>query len=140
MKRMQYVVVISLAVAAGIFHAQAQPSPGASPAPSISEPQTAFGALLGRWVRPDGGYVISIKAVDAGGKLDASYANPNPLPFHTATATGDGGTLKLFFELRAGGYNGSTYTLDYDATRDQLKGVYYQAVAKQTFEVVFIRK
>jgi hypothetical protein len=141
MKLMQY-VVMSLAVATGISQAQAQaqPLPDAPAAPSISEPQTAFGALLGRWVRPDGGYVISIKAVDAGGKLDASYANPNPLPFYTATATGDGGTLKLFFELRVGGYNGSTYTLNYDPIRDQLKGVYYQAVAKQPFEVVFIRK
>jgi hypothetical protein len=55
-------------------------------------------------------------------------------------ATADGGTLKLFFELRAGGYNGSTYTLSYDAAGDRLKGTYYQAVAKQTFEVVFVRK
>jgi hypothetical protein len=38
--------------------------------------------------------------------------------------------LKLFFELRAGGYNGSTYTLAYDPANDQIKGVYYQAVAK----------
>jgi len=49
-----------------------------------SGPQIAFGVLAGRWVRSDGGYVISIKAVDAGGKLDASYANPGPLPFYTA--------------------------------------------------------
>ena len=83
--------------------------------------------------------MISIKAVDAGGKLDASYANPSPLPFHTAQATRDAGALKLFFELRAGGYNGSTYTLNYDAASDQLKGVYYQAVARQKFEVVFVR-
>jgi hypothetical protein len=48
--------------------------------------------------------------------------------------------LKLFFELRAGGYNGSTYTLNYDAAGDRLKGTYYQAVAKQTFEVFFVRK
>jgi hypothetical protein len=96
--------------------------------------------LRGRWVRPDGGYVISIKSIDAGGRLDAGYANPNPLPFHTATATEDGGTLKLFFELRAGGYNGSTYTLNYDAAADRLQGTYYQAVAKQTFEVLFVRK
>jgi hypothetical protein len=114
MKLMQY-VVMSFALATGISQAQAQPLPGAPTAPSISEPQTAFGALPGRWIRPDGG-------------------------FYTATATGDAGTLKLYFELRAGGYNGSTYTLNYDATRDQLKGMYYQAVAKQTFEVVFIRK
>jgi hypothetical protein len=83
--------------------------------------------------------VIGIKAVDASGKLDASYANPSPLPFYTAEVTSEGGALKLLFELRAGGYYGSTYTLKYDAASDQLKGVYYQAVAKQKFEVVFVR-
>jgi hypothetical protein len=139
MKPMYYIVV-SLAMATGVPSAQAQPLPGAPAAPSLSEPQAAFAALPGRWVRPDGGYVISIKSVDAGGKLDASYANPNPLPFSVATATADGGTLKLVFELREGGYNGSTYTLTYDAASNQLKGQYYQAVAKQTFEVVFVRK
>ena len=108
----------------------------ASPDPSSLAP---FGPLPGRWVRLDGGYVITIKAVDVNGKLDAGYANPSPLPFYTAVATSDGGVLKLFFELRAGGYGGSTYTLTFDATGDQLKGVYYQAVAKQSFEVVFVR-
>lgn len=135
-------VVMSLAVAAGISQAQAQlqPLPNTSPSSSISAPQTPFSALPGRWVRPDGGYVITIKSVDADGKLDASYANPNPLPFYAATATEDGGMLKLHFDLRAGGYNGSTYTLTYDAAGDRLKGTYYQAVAKQSFEVVFVRK
>lgn len=139
MKSTHY-IVLSLAIATGIPSAQAQPLPGVPAAPSISKSQTTFGVLTGRWVRPDGGYVISIKSVDAGGKLDASYTNPNPLPFYTATATADGATLKLFFELRAGGYNGSTYTLNYDAATDQLKGVYYQAVANKSFEVVFVRK
>lgn len=99
----------------------------------------AFAALPGRWVRPDGGYVISIKSVDAGGKLDAAYANPNPLPFSRAEATLEGKTLKLFFEIRAGGYNGSTYTLTYDPAADVLKGVYYQAVVQQKFDVFFTR-
>ncbi len=89
-----------------------------------------FGALQGRWVRPDGGYVINIKGVDAAGKLDASYANPNLLPFARAEATRDAKTIRLFFKLRAGGYNGSTYTLTYDQANDVLKGVYYQAVAQ----------
>jgi hypothetical protein len=123
--------------------AQAQTLPkmtSDTPYTVASGPQAGFGVLAGQWVRPDGGYVISIKAVDAGGKLDASYANPSPLPFYTAEATRDGSALKLFFELRAGGYNGSTYTLTYDAASDQLKGVYYQAVARQKFEVVFDRK
>ncbi len=142
MKR-TYLAVVSLALAMAIHPALAQaqrPSAAlASPAAAASGSQAAFGVLTGRWVRPDGGYVISVKAVDADGKLDASYANPSPLPFYTARVTRDGGTLKLFFELRAGGYNGSTYTLDYDAASDRLKGVYYQAVARQKFEVVFVR-
>lgn len=83
--------------------------------------------------------MITIKAVDITGKLDASYANPNPLPFYTSQATSDGGVIKLFFELRAGGYNGSTYTLTLDAADNRLKGVYYQAVANQKFDVVFER-
>ena len=98
-----------------------------------------FGALPGRWVRPDGGYVINIKGVDASGRLDASYANPNPLPFSRAEATREGKTIRLFFELRAGGYNGSTYTLTYDPVSDTLRGVYFQAVAQQKFDIYFNR-
>ena len=84
---------------------------GASVAPAQAQ---GFDVLQGQWVRPDGGYTITIKGVDAGGKLDAAYANPNPLPFAKAEASRDGKTLKVFLELRAGGYNGSTNTLTYD--------------------------
>jgi len=109
--------------------------------PSAQQPSTepAFEKLVGRWVRLQGGYVIAIKAVDADGKLDASYANPRPLPFHVAVARKDGNAIKLLFELRAGGYNGSTYTLSYDAANDRLTGVFDQVVLKQTFDVVFAR-
>lgn len=109
--------------------------PGASAVPLT----TGFAALQGRWVRPDGGYVITIRGIDAARQLDAGYANPSPLPFSKAEAVRGGGVLKLFFELRAGGYNGSTYTLVYDPSNDTFKGVYYQAVAKQKFDVVFAR-
>ena len=117
------------------FPAQAQVRAEAPAA----QADAAFATLPGRWVRPDGGYVINIKRVDASGKLDAAYANPNPLPFATAEAARDGKTIKLFFEIRAGGYNGSTYTLAYDPVADVLKGVYYQAVAQQKFDVYFTR-
>jgi hypothetical protein len=106
---------------------------------SSSGSEDGFDVLPGRWVRPDGGYVITIKSVDAAGKLDAAYANPSPLPFARAEASRDGKTIKLFFELRAGGYNGSTYTLTYDPLNDVLKGVYFQAVAQQKFDVHFTR-
>jgi hypothetical protein len=121
--------------------AQTQPSQATSvpPATKSTTKAAAFGVLPGRWVRIQGGYVITINSVDADGRLDASYANPRPLPFHTAAATGDGNSLKLFFELRAAGYNGSTYTLSYDAANDRLTGVYDQVVVKQKFDVVFVR-
>ncbi|EFK09789.1 conserved hypothetical protein [delta proteobacterium NaphS2] len=90
-------------------------------------------------MRPDGGYVITIVGVDADGKLDAAYANPRPLPFAQARASRDGKIIHLFFELRAGGYNGSIYTLAYDPVNDILYGVYYQAVARQRFSVYFER-
>jgi hypothetical protein len=90
-------------------------------------------------VRPDGGYVITIQSVGPDGKLDAAYANPRPLPFALAQASQDDKTIKLFFELRAGGYNGSTYTLTYDPANDVLYGVYYQAVAQQRFNIYFER-
>ena len=98
----------------------------------IRRPARTLGAAAGR-------LCDTSRAVDADGKLDASYANPRPLPFHTAVASKDGNVLKLFFELRAGGYNGSTYTLRYDAANDRLTGIYDQVVVKQTFEVVFVR-
>jgi hypothetical protein len=120
--------------------AQTQPPPAASVPPAMeSATKVAFGVLRGRWVRVQGGYVITINSVDPDGRLDASYANPRPLPFHAAMATRDGNSLKLFFELRAAGYNGSTYTLSYDATNDQLTGIYDQVVVKQKFDVIFVR-
>jgi hypothetical protein len=99
-----------------------------------------FDKLTGAFSRPDGGYTIVIKSVAPDGKLDATYYNPRPLPFEKAQATRDGKTFKVFLELTAGGYNGSTYTLTYDPESDQLKGVYYQAVQKQSYEVFFVRK
>lgn len=41
-------------------------------------------------------------------------------------------------ELRDTGYPGSTYTLLYDPDKDALLGLYYQAVQRRNFEVVFV--
>jgi hypothetical protein len=136
---MKTVTALNFSLAAVVF--------GTVPAAAVAQvvpkgpiqSESAFGALPGRWVRPDGGYLITIKSVNASGKLDAAYANPNPLPFAKAEATLDGKAIKLFFELRAGGYNGSTYTLTYDPAADVLKGVYFQAVVQQKFDVYFMR-
>jgi len=122
----------AVVVASGVALAQSPPVPATNSA-------LAFSVLVGRWTRTQGPYVISINAVDDSGRLDASYANPKPLPFYRAEATRDGNALKLYFELRAAGYGGSTYTLNYDAASDSLRGVYDQVVVKQKFDVVFNR-
>lgn len=96
-------------------------------------------SLRGRWIRPDGGYGLVIRNVGTDGQLEAMYFNPKPLPFAKAQATRDGSTLRVFLELQAGGYNGSTYELTYDPGADRLKGVYFQAVAKQRYDVHFER-
>ena len=139
MKRV-YLGIASLAVVAGVTQMQAQqPLPKTTASPTANQSQAMFDALPGRWVRVEGGYVINIKAVGADGRLDAEYANPRILPFHAAAATSEGAVLKLFFELRAGGYGGSTYTLIYDAGTDRLLGEYNQVVVNQRFNVVFVR-
>ena len=51
---------------------------------------SGFDTLNGRWLRPDGGYILEIKAVDASGKIDAAYFNPKPINIAKAEATRDG--------------------------------------------------
>ena len=96
--------------------------------------------MTGTWVRPDGGYLIVIRNAGRDGRLEAMYFNPNPVPFAKAQVTRDDATLRVSLELRAGGYEGSTYDLTYDPSNDRLSGVYYQAVAKQKFDIYFVRK
>jgi hypothetical protein len=127
---------------AAIFPATAQ---GPTPAPQgAASPSTAakpdIALLKGTWVRLEGGYTIVIKSIGPGGELEAMYFNPNALPFAKAQATRVGATFRAFFELRAGGYGGSTYELTYDSASDRLRGIYYQAVARQKFDVTFARK
>jgi hypothetical protein len=99
----------------------------------------SFDVLNGRWLRPDGGYIFEIRAVDGGGKIDGVYLNPKPINIAKAEATRDGSKLNVFVELRAPNYPGSTYTLTYDPQQDQLRGNYFQAVERQNFNVVFVR-
>jgi hypothetical protein len=115
------------------------PAPRSSLAVPADSASSGFRALSGRWLRPDGGYILDIRDIDANGKIDAVYLNPRPIPVARAEATRDGSTLKIFVELRAPGYPGSTYTLTYDPQRDQLAGIYFQAALQQRFDVVFVR-
>jgi hypothetical protein len=97
------------------------------------------GRLIGRWSRPDGGYTIEIRNIDAKGLADAGYFNPRPIHVSKAVAARRDNGLEFFMELRDEGYPGSTYTLVYDAQRDLLAGIYYQAAMNQSFGVNFLR-
>jgi len=115
-----------------------EPAPG-SDNEKVAPAAAPFQVLVGRWVRPDGGYVITVDSVAADGQLEASYANPNLLPFARAQASREGDAIEVFLKLTAGGYGGSTYTLEYDPEWDTLRGVYYQANARQSYDIYFER-
>jgi len=96
--------------------------------------------LVGRWVRPDGGYVLDIRSAQAGGRLDAVYLNPRSIKVSRAEWRREDGRLLVSVELRDVNYPGSTYNLRYVPDQDRLVGDYYQAVQRQTFDVEFVRQ
>jgi hypothetical protein len=113
------------------------PTPATNTVSAVANPD--FAKLAGRWLRPDGGYILEIKSVDAEGKLEAAYFNPSPINVSRARALRDGPTTKVFIELRDVNYPGCTYTLAYDTKSDQLFGQYFQAAIGETYDVAFAR-
>ena len=95
--------------------------------------------LTGRWLRPDGGYVIEILNVHEQGTLEAKYLNPMPINIARAEWKVEDNRLKIFIKFDDINYPGSTYTLDYFPDRDILIGAYFQAVQQQSYYVEFIR-
>jgi hypothetical protein len=95
--------------------------------------------LAGKWVRPDGGYVLQLRNVESNGELKASYYNPKSINVGTSNWKVDDGNLTVFVELQDINYQGSTYTLQYDPEYDRLKGPYFQAPTGMTYEVEFYR-
>lgn len=144
---MQFRLALSLVALCGLMiscgskseppPAPAAPQTNAAPAAATASPELA--KLVGKWERPDGGYVLEVKSVDPSGKVDAAYYNPNPINVSRAAAYREKGTSKLVLELQDVGYPGCTYTLEHNSQSDQLFGQYYQAAQQQTYEVVFSR-
>jgi hypothetical protein len=135
----------SLAVVAFLIHhwkhtgAPASPTPATRQIAALPVAKAGFEILSGRWQRPDGGYVVEIKKIDAEGKMAAAYFNPRPIQISQAEAALEGTTVKVFIELRDVNYPGATYHLTYDAATDQLRGVYFQPALQQSFDVFFTR-
>lgn len=108
------------------------------PAP-VERANLKFTKLKSKWQRADGDYIIEIRSVGPGGKMEAAYFNPSPIHVATAQASQNGQTVTVLIELRDVNYPGSTYRLSYDPQTDQLAGTYFQAVAGETYEVFFVR-
>jgi hypothetical protein len=153
--------VVAAAAALAFMTWRSQPSPATSPVRTTLAPEPARDAvtqaaperreassdapaeyrpLLGEWVRPDGGYVLAVTDIAADGEARVAYFNPRPIHVERAEARAEDGALGLFIELRDRNYPGSTYTLRYDAEGDQLVGVYFQALQRASYDVVFVRR
>ena len=113
------------------------PQTNAAPIAAALSPELA--KLVGKWERPDGGYILEIKSVDSSGKLDVGYFNPDPIKVSRAATWREKGTTKVVIELQDVNYPGCTYTLEHNPQTDQLFGQYYQAAMQQTYEIVFTR-
>lgn len=96
-------------------------------------------AIRGRWLRPDGGYILELKEVRADGQAAAEYFNPAPIHVSRAEVKPDGSRAVAMIELRDVNYPGCIYRLTYNPETDELSGDYFQAALEQTFDVVFVR-
>lgn len=135
-------VFLGLVVAGGVWQFsrnQTDRTSRISSSEQASAQKPNFDQLLGRWLRPDGGYIIEIRKVDSTGKMEAAYFNPRPINVSRAAASRKEGKTQIFIELRDQGYPGSTYSLTHDSKRDVLTGQYFQAAIGQVFEVAFVR-
>lgn len=95
--------------------------------------------LVGRWVRPDGGYLLEFSTFTADGNLTATYNNQRPVHVAQAKWRANAAGVDLFIELRDVNYPGSTYRLHYAPASDRLQGIYFQAMYQQSYPVEFIR-
>jgi uncharacterized protein (DUF2147 family) len=130
------VLAIMLLTSAVIL--QAVPTAMATDAPKPAS-EVDSKRLIGKWVRPDGGYVLEIKEIGKDGTLKAAYYNPRPINVARAEFSKKDGTLTIFIELRDVNYPGSKYNLKYDPKSDRLIGSYFQAVQGETYDVEFNR-
>jgi hypothetical protein len=74
------------------------------------------------------------------GTAEVSYFNPGRIHVAESRVSTKEGRIKVFVKLQDKGYPGCTYTLFYYHEKDVLAGVYYQAAAGRTYEVIFVRK
>lgn len=112
-----------------------------SPKPTDELPANVVSGkvLQGSWVRPDGGYVLQINAVEDDGTLKAAYLNPRPVRVASARWRVGGNRLQIRIDLNDTGYEGSFYLLQYHVKSGKLEGEYTPA-GQGVFPVTFERQ
>lgn len=110
-----------------------------SPPAATSVPSDPLKAVTGKWLRPDGGYILEIQSVRTDGKAEVGYFNPSPINVSRSEIKRDGAGAGILVELRDANYPGCIYRLTYDPKSDELRGQYFQAALEETFDVVFVR-
>ncbi|GEM_PF-463349 len=133
--------LILLILAVAVFNTVWAPFPitGAVPVEAAQSRGGDIQRLAGRWIRPDGGYLLELSDIKKDGSLKAAYFNPRPINVSRAEFRRTKATMSIFVELRDANYPGSKYSLRYDPASDRLKGTYFQAVEKQSYDVEFVR-
>jgi hypothetical protein len=134
-----YLLIAFLCIAGFMGHVEDAFSAETANPGKVSQAQTDFQRLQGRWVRPDGGYILELRNIKKDGSISAAYFNPQPIRVFSAKAGRKDGRITVVVELRDVNYPGSTYTLQYDAVSDRLKGTYFQAMHRETFVIEFVR-
>jgi hypothetical protein len=142
---MTLLLVLFLAIVVGalwvFLEKQSRDQPPPTPVAKVANQLgNRFDRLKGRWVRPDGGYILEIREVAADGKMTVGYFNPLPINVFWAEAADDGKDIKVFIELRDVNYPGATYNLVFNPEDDQLRGIYMQPAMRQSFQIFFVRE
>jgi hypothetical protein len=96
--------------------------------------------LKGKWQRSDGPYTIEIIELFDEGKMITAYFNPRSIQVGRSGWRAQDNTLEVFVELQDKNYPGSIYELRFDEATGQLEGKYFQAVSRQTYNVIFLKK
>lgn len=141
-QRVLFAVGAGLIMTAGCQRKESSgPDAAKSPAATAAAaPVAAAEKVRGRWLRPDGGYVLAIGDIGQDGRAEAQYFNPSPINVAWTRVRTEGGVVKVDVELRDVNYPGCLYKLSYLPETDRLVGTYFQAQMQQTHEVAFVRE
>lgn len=140
---------VALTIAVVVMKRAPSSDPTALPATNRPPPHTAAAPdgtnaishlrLVGRWLRPDGGYLLELRNAHSDGRLEAAYFNPSPIRVAQAQWTRETDGLHVMVELRDANYPGAVYRLQLAPDAQLLRGQYYQPALEQTFEIEFRR-